>query len=908
MYKILLITFIVAWCNCVSAQTYYVSTTGSATNDGLSQNTAWNLEKLNQTQLADNAIVLFRKGDVFRGEIASYKSPKGIKFGSYGEGAMPMLKGSVTVSNWVINTAGLKSQVYQADVSGLTMPNGIVHLYIDGKIATIARYPNATSPQQYGDAIWLETDGNNGAKTFFDEELKNYGKPNDYWNGATLRLRNYSWTYTVGVISDYVAQTGTITADCIGSNQYQGWGYFIDGKLQELDYPNEWFYDATTKKLYVYCPKGDSPNNHTIEAVIYSTGISITNYEDNAQVDGLQFMHYADKGVNINSSSNVTIQNCKISYCQQGIYFWNCANTKILNNTIEWCFQNSLSMSSQDTYTDGTCQVIGNQMYNSAMMPAYTSRTDGTQTPAALNVAIKNSLISKNIIRNTCYSGITLKGKGGHIIEKNIIDSTLLLINDGGCIQLSDAGNNTIRNNFLSNAIGNTDKSNGWGSSSGMHHPSYGMGIGADPTDPDNITVENNTIFMNHDVGVRYNGADNSVIRNNVFYDNYDDHIYLTTNSDAAQNVTIEDNIFYSLRPHSIGLSVAFTKTGSSLKSCNRNFYGNPYNRNAVQYQDVNNDKFTYSLEHWKAKKGFDSESKQSHVRFAEYITQNTGSEVLLNNNFDLNMNNFAGSCTKEWTTHPKLDDGCVKATFIAGKYFSYEPYLELTEGQYYRLRFSVIADKPMTFDVRFSDTGNAWEILEEITLPATTERENYEYVFRAKKTASQVKLILNGRITDTQVTVYFDNFYFMPVTATLADVQNQSKLFTNPSDQPKTVPLGSGQWTDIYGNAVVGSVTIPAWSSKILINTSVVSTQSDTHFAPASEFSIFPNPANFYVQVESSTHKIDKLEIFDIQGKRIINEVETNMINVQNLKEGLYLLKIHSGCKTIVSKIILQH
>ena len=564
--------------NSFSQTNYYISESADSQNDCLSETNPCNLEKFNTIKISDFSKVLFKKGEVFRGEIATLKSPTNIVYTSYGEGENPILKGSIIIKNWKKNTNGLSENVYESDVTSQVPESGIIHVFINGEPATIARYPNAFSPKQYGDNIWLETDGSDAAQTFFDKELADYGKPDNYWTGATLRIRNYSWTYTVGEISNYTAKTGTVKSDRLGKEQLPGWGYFIDGKLEELDYPNEWFYDKTTKKLYVYCPKGENPENNIIEAIIYETGISITNHEDNCSVSGIDFAHYASKAININSSNNISIENCKISYCQQGIYFWNCANTKIIGNLIHNCFQNSIVMTSEAAFENGKCIVSENTILNSAMMPLYTSRWDGTQTPAAINVALSNSLVEKNIIRNTCYSGITLKGTGGHFIEKNVIDSTMILLNDGGCIQLSDAGNNTIRNNFLSNAIGNTDKSNGWGSSSGMHHPSYGMGIGADPTDPQNIIAENNTVFNNHDVGIRYNGADNSSLKNNTFYGNHDEQILLTTNDDACSKISIEDNILYGLSVHARGLVIAFTKNGSTIEKADRNYYCNPYN------------------------------------------------------------------------------------------------------------------------------------------------------------------------------------------------------------------------------------------------------------------------------------------------------------------------------------------
>ena len=40
--------------------------------------------------------------------------------------------------------------------------------------------------------------------------------------------------------------------------------YWLEGKLQYLDAPGEWFYDATNRIVYVWTPDGDTPTNHAV--------------------------------------------------------------------------------------------------------------------------------------------------------------------------------------------------------------------------------------------------------------------------------------------------------------------------------------------------------------------------------------------------------------------------------------------------------------------------------------------------------------------------------------------------------------------------------------------------------------------------------------------------------------------
>ena len=79
----------------------------------------------------------------------------------------------------------------------------------------------------------------------------------------------------------------------------------------------------------------------------------------------------------------------------------------------------------------------------------------------------------------------------------------------------------------------------------------------------------------------------------------------------------------------------------------------------------------------------------------------------------------------------------------------------------------------------------------------------------------------------------------------------------------------------------------------------------------PAGDFNVFPNPAADYITIDSSKPNIDAIEMYDINGKRILfkdfkspqNSAKVNL----NLSPGIYLLKIKSGGEIKSSKIIVK-
>ena len=76
----------------ITGTKYYVSEDGDDTNDGKSPEKAWkSIDKASTAELESGDGVLFRRGDIFRGNL---KTINGVSYGAYGSGAKPKLLGS----------------------------------------------------------------------------------------------------------------------------------------------------------------------------------------------------------------------------------------------------------------------------------------------------------------------------------------------------------------------------------------------------------------------------------------------------------------------------------------------------------------------------------------------------------------------------------------------------------------------------------------------------------------------------------------------------------------------------------------------------------------------------------------------------------------------------------------------
>ena len=824
----------------ITSATYYVSSSsGNDANGGTSEATAWQtIDKVKEFEFDDNSTVLFKRGDIFRGTISTNGFVIGTTFGAYGTGENPIIAGSVPIIGWTPTIhPGLGANIYEADVSAFITTddkgntNAIEHLFVNSELMTIARYPNVDFP---ADKNWLKVDAGAGTDAFTDPALVAYSKPNSYWKGATLRIRTYSWYYKVFEVTDYSASNGKITAEGLG-NQLPEWGYFLDGKLEELDHPGEWYYDAIAQKVYFYPKNGANPNNLLIEGSTYGTGINVYWHEDNTTIADFTFRHFTKAGANINSSDNVTLRNCHFEYNTTGVTVWNSANVLVSDNTLEHHLKSAIGLNAASDFDVQASLIEKNKITNTGMFPLYCRRYSGTCYGIGISVFGKAQTVRQNIVENTGWNGINLKGGGHHIIENNVVHKALSLLNDGGAIAIGSNGN-IIRGNFLLESIGNVDESNGCGSTNSnpcMHHPTYGMGIGSDSGFKDNV-IEGNTIANNPDMGIRLNAFTNTIVRNNVVYNN-DPQIVVQDKKGPSHDNVVEGNIIYSLAPDQIGLSLT---NATNHGTFDNNVYCNPYSE-VVAIRDGKR----YSLAHWQNKfPSYDQHSNWCGLSIKEYSVSNVGTNLIGNSTFDTDVLNWKGNIFYDAN---KMDGGSLQAVYKGTGNLNVMPNtFDLIENQWYRLQFSIIGNGFGNIQLRTNDTtpGGSWQILKERYFAYDQNRNDYEMFFQSPRTTSYGKHLFITKDYDAD-NYWLDNVTFEPVDATLYDATKKSVLFTNPTANAKTISLEGKSYWDLNGNTVTDSITLAPFTSQILILSSEAPPAPSTPPEPTPSPSTPPEP-----------------------------------------------------------------
>lgn len=913
-YNTLKISFILLafQSNLFAQTTYYVSEqNGNDNNDGLSQQTAWKTLQNLPTNFSAGSSVLFEKGGSYRGEI-SYNNHKadGVTFSSYGNGNLPQIKGSIVINGWTPTThPSLNSNVYEADVSNLNydLTNGIQHLFVNNKIATIARYPNVDHPKATN---WLNVDATGGTKSFTDADLAAYGKPNGYWVGATLRIRKYSWTFLVDEITGYNSATGEITANLL-NNQLPGWGYFIDGKLEELDYPGEWYFDEVAKKVYYYPLNGQNPNNLLIEGATYDVGIFM-NACDNVTIQGLAFEQFLDKGIRLSFSNTNTIAECLIRNNETGAYLWKCSDLTFRNCEFYDNNGNSVVCTAPTGTNPGVSEFKNNLIKNSGMLPGYGERyTAAGYSDAAIQANFPGYYYLENIIDSCGWAGFYSQNGGGAIIKNNIITNAILVSNDAGAIYLGNGTtNNVVDGNIMLNSYGNIDEeSNGYanGSSQSKHH-AYGMGLATDGNATNSIII-NNTIANNSYWGIRMKNMTNTRVSNNVVYNNshqivVEDH----PNFGPSSGNTVTSNVCYTLTNDQIGLEVQNRQGNTAHGYIDSNYYGCPYNRAVIK-----NDGIMYSYNHFKNSNNVsDTYSKAVHHRYNQYNVNTVGNNELNNSTFDVDVSSWSPSDpTKlDWLpSYAQFNGGVLQAKYpaIVNSSTNLIPNtFSLQSGVTYRVRLSGTSSDNATVRVRLNDVTSGTTILEQHYFAFNQGvKSDYEFYYTPDANYSSVKMIISV-INVTTGDVVMDNIYVEEITGTPASAKDSSVLFINYTNQIKTVNLGNAVFEDLDGNTVTGNFNLDPFRSRVLLYISGTYTGIKEE-VDNGIVKMFPNPTHGMVTIaiKEVINEPYQVKVYSMLGQELMNEkinTPIHRLNMQNLDKGTYIITVLKDNKIVQS------
>jgi hypothetical protein len=105
--------------------------------------------------------------------------------------------------------------------------------------------------------------------------------------------------------------------------------------------------------------------------------------------------------------------------------------------------------------------------------------------------------------------------------------------------------------------------------------------------------------------------------------------------------------------------------------------------------------------------------------------------------------------------------------------------------------------------------------------------------------------------------------------------------------DNHATIHMSSVSW--YINNAITGVTEITSSSSEINID-------------------LYPNPTSDYLNVKSGeTKAVISFEIYDMQGQKLLSQKNVSSINLQNLSQGIYIIKIYFDNELVTTRKIIK-
>jgi len=506
---------------CAAAQgaTHYVANAGNDQAPGTAD-APW--RTLERAKRASGGTVLLKRGDVFR---ESTELGGNITLGAYGppDAPLPVIAGSIEIKGW---------QAHQKPVYVAKVDKPVEQLFVGGKLMWIARYPNEG---------WARVQQGTTGSLIVDATLAKHPRnAPDYWKGANVRWRRWSWWFETRPVTGYDGQ-GKLSIGGKGFLELTGVGsgYYLDGKLEELDAPGEWFFDAQALKVYLHAPGGADPNTLLVEGACLKTGVAISG----GTIENVCFRHQTETGLSVNGKS--VVKGCRFEGIGDRalVASWNAHGTQIVQCTFEDNLNVAISWN-QDPKKTGESLIEECVLRRTGVVPGY----GGSGSWHAAGIILTNGegiKVRRCVIDETGYAGIIL-GCAGSIVEQCFFRRNMATLNDGAAIY-TNCSRSTIRNNIILETVGNLESSHPWAN---LGHGIWLEFLG----DFRESIVEGNVAAGCGGFGLFLPNNFECQIRNNVFFDNARGQMELSGEEKNDQtkrtqilpyNNKIEGNVLY---------------------------------------------------------------------------------------------------------------------------------------------------------------------------------------------------------------------------------------------------------------------------------------------------------------------------------------------------------------------------
>ncbi len=340
----------------INGKTYYVSESGDDNNSGLSESKAWKtLDKVNGFEFSAGDGVLFKRGDVFRGQL---RLKNGVSYSAFGTGNKPCIYGSpengADADKWILQDKENNIWVYYKD-----LPDVGVIVFNDGQECGYKSLPSFV-------------DGNYVVRNSANNEIYDYHKELNkdlmFFSKCDTELEN--------------------------------------GKPKKF----------AIGKLYLKCDKGNP--GEIFESIEFNTRKNVVEgaFAQDVTVDNLCIKYGGSHGVGAGWVKNFTVKNCEIGWIGGGVLYYNkkdeavrygnaievyseCDGYYVKNNYIYQCYDTGITHQQGAVGGDNTFNDIvysGNLIEKCIWSIEYYF---GNSDPEKIKRIMKNIVIEDNILR-----------------------------------------------------------------------------------------------------------------------------------------------------------------------------------------------------------------------------------------------------------------------------------------------------------------------------------------------------------------------------------------------------------------------------------------------------------------------------------------------------------------------------
>lgn len=486
--SVVVVLFVVVSCQnqlVAATATYYVDSSASGSNNGLSEDTPWTLTQVNgamaATLIKPGDHIKFKRGATFSPEAGQDKTLKitasgeannPIVFESYGDpnDPLPIFDGSRKLSSWTL----LSGNIYKHDLTESNRPR---MLYFGEKaMPAITTLQFASVPEILKkNAILMQTAG--VVWSAFWATGVDHG--NNTVSGITFNDIDPNTDVTARQLDENGMQT--VLVPSLGPPT-------IIVTTDGLTEPGHWYWDSGKLYLYSEGAPGSTVSVSFTEAgtsdclsrapwTCSDNGAYFDILTEHVVIKDIQLRGFNDFGIILRKGNNITIDGMEIYGCgANGIQMYNSSNITIQNNSIDSVGNGIVAWADP---LDPAGWSVDNNILNNTVS---SSRGSGISLSVVARPTPDPSRVSRNLI-----SG-------------NTISNANAMSYDGGGVYTWHAGTNTIESNFIHDC-------------GSLSRASAGIEI---DNSGDPMVIRNNTIERNSSGGIVVSGAGHQITGNTL--------------------------------------------------------------------------------------------------------------------------------------------------------------------------------------------------------------------------------------------------------------------------------------------------------------------------------------------------------------------------------------------------------